>query len=281
MCPGHRARKRGKESALPVETPVKPIKMPGAVPTRMGLNMPVKPPSRRAPVAIPRKTVKPTDKRPIKVLLVDDHAMITEGLSRVLGAERGIEIVATAGSGAEVFVAIDRHKPDVVVMDYQLPDIDGATVTRELRSTHPETRVIMLTGSTDDRVLVDAIEAGCSGYITKVNAVDELAAAVRAAHIGESVISPSMLARLLPRFKAKGRDRSTSELSKRELEVIRLLAEGLSNIEIAQRLVVSLNTVRNHVQSIITKLDAHSKLEAVSTAVRRGIISYPANPDSR
>lgn len=264
---------------MPVKMPAELIKMPGAVPTRMGLNMPVKlvdkalAPAPSGPV----RPGKPSAKMPIKVLLVDDHAMIAEGLSRVLGAERDIQVVAAAGSGAEVSVAINRHKPDVVVMDYQLPDTDGATATRELRLAHPETRVIMLTGSTDDRVLLEAIEAGCSGYITKANAVDELASAVRAAYVGESVISPAMLARLLPKFQAGGGGRSTSELTKRELEVIRLLAEGHSNTEIARRLVVSLNTVRNHVQNLITKLDAHSKLEAVSIAVRRGIISYSSN----
>lgn len=215
----------------------------------------------------------------IRVLIVDDHEMIAEALSRVLDAEKDIEIVGAVGSGAEALIAAERYKPDVVVLDYQLPDIDGAAIARDLLASHPNSRVIMLTGSTDDRVLMRAIEAGCSGYITKGDAVKELAGAVRAAHVGESVISPPMLARLLPRFQAGSRAKSASELTKREMEIVQLLAEGLSNSEIAQQLTVSLNTVRNHVQNIITKLDAHSKLEAVSVAVRRGIIAYPGNSE--
>ena len=218
-------------------------------------------------------------KTAIRVLLVDDHEMIVEGLSRVLDAEKDIEIIGAVGSGSEALSAVTRYRPDVVVMDYQLPDIDGAAITKDLLVSHPDTRVIMLTGSTDDRVLIKAIEAGCSGYITKGDAIKELAGAVRAAHVGESVISPPMLARLLPRFQAGSKAKSESELTKREMEIVQLLAEGLSNIEIAEQLTVSLNTVRNHVQNIITKLDAHSKLEAVSAAVRRGIISYPTSSD--
>lgn len=212
---------------------------------------------------------------PIKVLIVDDHAMVVEMLERVVASEPDMEVVGVARSGNEALRAMSTH-PDVVVLDYQLPDTDGASTAKALREIRPETKVVMLTGSTDDHVLVESIEAGCSGYVTKTNAVEELVHAVRAAHAGEAVISPAMLARLLPRLRPEA-SRSPADLTKREREVLELLAEGLSNAAIAERLYVSLNTVRNHVQNILTKLQVHSKLEAVSTAVRRGLISYPGS----
>ncbi len=209
----------------------------------------------------------------IKVLIVDDHAMVVELLERVVAGEPDMEVVAIARTAEEARRAMSME-PDVVVMDYQLPDTDGATTTKALREVRPETKVVMLTGLSDDHVLVESIEAGCSGYVTKTNAVEELVHAVRAAHAGEAVISPAMLARLLPKLRPQPA-RTGTDLTKREREVLSLLAEGLSNAAIAERLYVSLNTVRNHVQNILTKLQVHSKLEAVSTAVRRGLISYP------
>jgi DNA-binding NarL/FixJ family response regulator len=132
----------------------------------------------------------------------------------------------------------------------------------------------MLTGFAEDDVLVAAIEAGCSGYVTKHNAVDEVVSAVRAAAAGEALISPSMLARLLPKLR-RGYQGLGSDITPRELEVLRMLAEGLSNRAIADKMSISLHTVRNYVQSLLTKLQAHSKLEAVAAAVKEGIIRYP------
>lgn len=207
----------------------------------------------------------------IRVLIVDDHELIRETLVFVLKVEQDIEVAATAATGEEALAEARRTRPDVVLMDYLLPDADGAEVTRTIKSERPQTKVVMLTAATGDEVLVKAIEAGCSGFVTKERAVDEIVAAVRAAHVGEALISPSMLARVLPKLTqtvpSKGFD-----LTPREHEILTLLAEGQRNQEIADGLGISLYTVRNHIQSILIKTQAHSKMEAVANAVREGLI---------
>lgn len=210
---------------------------------------------------------------PIKVLVVDDHAMFAEGLLRLLEAEDDISIVGTATTAREAVTSAHELRPDVVLMDYDLPDGDGTGAVARIVAQRPETRVVMLTAFADDAVVQQALEAGCCGYVTKQKAVDEVVYAVRAAHAGEALISPAVLARLLPKLDRRYRPPGT-ELTARELDVLRLLVEGMSNQDIANRLSVRLNTVRNHVQNILLKLNAHSKLEAVATAVREGIVSY-------
>lgn len=206
-------------------------------------------------------------------MLVDDHQMFVEALVLHLEAEDDIAVAGQAGTAKEGIELVRSAQPDVVLMDYDLPDMDGAAATSEVKAIRPATKVIMLTGSAEDEVLVAAIEAGCSGYVTKHNAVDEVVSAVRAAHAGEALISPAMLARLLPKIR-RGYQGLGSDITPREMEVLSALAEGLSNREIADRMTISLHTVRNYVQSLLSKLQAHSKLEAVATAVREGIIKY-------
>ena len=210
----------------------------------------------------------------IRVVIVDDHQMFAQGLEVILGADPSIEVVATAGSVEEGTAAVRLHSPDVVLMDYELPDGDGAQATLRIKEEKPETQVVMVTSFDDEGVLVRAIEAGCSGFITKHKAIQEVASAVRAASAGEALISPSMLARLLPRLRHNPRGLGT-DLTPREMETLQLLAQGMSNQQMAEKLVLSLHTVRNHVQNVITKMGAHSKLEAVATAVREGIIRHP------
>jgi DNA-binding NarL/FixJ family response regulator len=210
---------------------------------------------------------------PIRVVVVDDHEMFAQGLEVILGADPGIEVVATAGSVEAGCAAVRLHSPDVVLMDYELPDGDGATATQRIKTEMPETQVVMVTSYDDETILVRAIEAGCSGFITKHKAIQEVTSAVRAAKAGEALISPSMLARLLPRLRHNPRGLGT-DLTPREVEVLKFLAEGVSNQQMAEKLVLSMHTVRNHVQNVITKLGAHSKLEAVATAVREGIIRH-------
>jgi len=211
---------------------------------------------------------------PISVVVVDDHEMFAQGLQVLLSADPGIEVVATAGTVEAGCAAVRMHSPDVVLMDYELPDGDGATATQRIKQEVPETQVVMVTSFDDETILVRAIEAGASGFITKHKAIQEVASAVRAAKAGEALISPSMLARLLPRLRHNPRGLG-ADLTPRENEVLQLLAEGVSNQQIAEKLVLSVHTVRNHVQNVITKLGAHSKLEAVATAVREGIIRHP------
>ena len=213
----------------------------------------------------------------IGVLIVDDHRMFAESLARLLSDEPGIEVLGVAATGAHAIELVSTLHPRVVLMDYQLPDRDGVLLTAEVRRTNPEVMVVMLTGSTDDRVLLAAIDAGCSGFLTKDRAAAEVADAVRAAAVGEALISPALLARLLPKLNRTHRSIG-EDLSDREREILSFLARGWSNKVIAAELFLSVNTIRNHVQSILGKLGAHSKLEAVATAVREGIIDYPAAP---
>lgn len=213
---------------------------------------------------------------PIVVVIVDDHRMFAESLGRLLGLEPDIEVAATIAEAAGVAAAIERHRPQVVLLDNGLPDASGTEVARQIKEQAPTTMVVMITGSGDDRVLLAAIDAGCSGFLTKDRAAGEVAQAVRHAAAGEVVIPPVLLARLLPQMNRAHRGVG-ADLSPRELEVLELLATGAANKAIAQQLFLSVNTVRNHVQQILQKLDAHSKLEAVATAVREGIISYPSD----
>ena len=199
--------------------------------------------------------------------------MFSEALRAALDDTDDIAVTAamdTANSGVEEATA---SRPDVVLMDYRLPDGDGVDAARRIKRSLPDTKIVMLSGTLDDNVLREAIQAGCSGYLTKGHAIEELILAVRAAYRGEALISPQMLTRLLEARTPTG---PGADLTTRETEILRLLADGLSNQAIAEQLGIRLATVRNHVQSVIEKLEAHSKLEAVSTALRLGLIDAPS-----
>lgn len=212
---------------------------------------------------------------PIGVLIIDDHRMFAESLARLLGDEDGIEVLGLATSGAEGVAIAARVHPQVVLIDYQMPEQDGVAIAAQIKQANPATMVVMLTGSTEDRVLLGAIDAGCSGFLTKDRAAAEVADAIRAAAAGEALISPAMLARLLPKLN-RSRQTLGSDLTERELELLGYLAQGWTNKVIAEEMFLSVNTIRNYVQSVLTKLRAHSKLEAVATAVREGVIEYPS-----
>jgi DNA-binding NarL/FixJ family response regulator len=203
---------------------------------------------------------------PIRVLLVDDHQMVTQSLRVVLELEPDIVVVATAGSMADAIVAAEVHRPDVILMDHHLPDGDGLTAAAHVVAKDPGTKIILLTGSDDPHAVSRAVAAGCVGYLDKVASIEDLAAAVRAAHAGRVVISAEQLAQLLP--GASG----PTALTKREREILYLVADGRTNKAIAAQLVLSVHTVRTHVQTILAKLGAHSKLEAVAIAKRRRLL---------
>jgi DNA-binding NarL/FixJ family response regulator len=208
---------------------------------------------------------------PIRVLIVDDHAMFASSLAQVLALEPDLLTVGSAQSIAEARTMIPHTLPDVVLMDHRLPDGDGVAAIVELQRLREATKYVVLTASTADHVLVSAIEAGASGFLSKSRSLAEVRSAVRAAHSGEAVISPELLARLLPRLN-RHHEPGRIELTERELEVLALLAEGLANSDIAARLVVSVHTIRNHVANLSAKLGAHSKLEALSIAIRQGLL---------
>lgn len=224
-------------------------------------------------LVLARMSQTSNDNAPTRVLLVDDHQMVVQGLTRILSEQPDIDVVGSAASVEDACSAARLHQPDVVLMDYELPDGNGIQAAERIKADRPETKIVMVTSYTDEGVLIAAIEAGCSGYVTKHKVVEEVVEAVRAARAGEALISPAMLARLLPKLRPSKRGLG-SDLTSREIEVLKLLAEGLSNSAIAQRLVISVHTVRHHVQNIITKLDVHSKLEAVATAAKEGLIRY-------
>jgi DNA-binding NarL/FixJ family response regulator len=201
-------------------------------------------------------------------MIVDDHRVLSELLSSALSAHDDIAVVGTAGTAAEALRTLSLFRPDVVLLDYDLPDDDGVSLIGPIRELSPHTQILMLTSYTDPIILSEAIDAGCAGFITKRSSTDEIAAAVLAVRSDQTPVSPDMVRSIV----AKDHNRVGSDLTAREVEVLRLAAKGLSNKEIAEQLFLSVNTVRNHMQRVLNKLGAHSKLEATAIAVRLGIV---------
>jgi len=208
---------------------------------------------------------------PVRVLIVDDHDILTESLSHALDSEPDLVVVGRGATLAEAEHLIRSTAPDVLLLDHRLPDGDGVEAVPRLRALQPSVAVVVLTASAAEHVLVAAIEAGVAGYLSKTRGLDEVTQAVRSAAAGEVVISPEMLARLLPRLQ-RSRSAVQPALTEREREVLALVAEGLTNAAIADRLVVSVHTVRNDVANLSAKLGATSKLEALSIALRDGLL---------
>jgi DNA-binding NarL/FixJ family response regulator len=209
----------------------------------------------------------------VRVVIVDDHDLFRRGLRELL-EEQGIRVVGEAADGDEAVRLVAHATPDVVVMDLSLPRRSGVEAIRALGTAAPLTRVLVLTISADEATVMEAIMAGASGYLLKDATIAEIAAGVRAAAGGESLISPRIAAGLLERMRTgeveEGVERA--ELSTRELEVLGLLAEGRDNEEIAATLVISPRTVKNHVSSILAKLQMENRIQAAVYAVRRGLV---------
>lgn len=222
------------------------------------------------------------DPRPTRVLLVDDHQLLTDSLARLLDNEPDLHVVGIAGSVAEA-KQLARERMDVVLMDYRLPDGTGAEATRAIKARWPTARVVMLTAVQDDETVLESIQAGADGYLTKDRAVEEVVAAVRAAHAGETLLPRSVIIGIAQRV-ATAQERASERpaiepLTPRELEVLRALSEGLATPDICDRLSISRNTLRTHVQNTMVKLHVHSKLEAVTVALRYRIIEPPRVDD--
>lgn len=208
-----------------------------------------------------------TGPRAPRVLLVDDHQVFADLLGQALDMH-GMDVTGVCGTVADAIRQVTHDPPDVVVLDHGLPAATGVTAITELKQRAPTAKILMLTGDQDRSVLRDAMAAGCDGFLTKRQNVDAVIAAVRAVLDGQTPISPDVAGWLVGRGTGPAGD----DLTPRETDILELIGEGMTNREIADRLGISVNTVRNHIQHLLTKLDAHSKLEAVTVASRGGLL---------
>ena len=218
------------------------------------------------------------DAEPIRVLVVDDHALFRRGLQMVLEQEPDITVVGEAADGAEAVQKSIESTPDIVLMDVRMPKRGGIDATTAIKDAVPSAKIIMLTISDEEADLYDAIKAGAMGYLLKEISIEEVASAIRAVYGGQSLISPAMASKLLNEFatmikRSDERQQVPSpRLTEREMEVLRLVAKGLNNKDIAKQLFISENTVKNHIRNILEKLQLHSRMEAVVYAVREKLL---------
>jgi DNA-binding NarL/FixJ family response regulator len=220
----------------------------------------------------------------IGVLVVDDHEVVRRGLRAFLGSEPDIDVVGEAGGGAEALELLasmesEGRRPDVIVMDLQMEPIDGIEATRRIRALYRHTEVVALTSFAEEERVHAALQAGASGYVLKDSDADDVAAAIRAAHRGELQIDPVVARRLMsPLWEGRAIDRS-SELTSRELDVLRLVAAGEPNKQIAAELAISERTARTHVSRILRKLHLSSRTQAALWAVREGLVEVEREPE--
>ncbi|AIQ65514.1 Transcriptional regulatory protein LiaR [compost metagenome] len=210
---------------------------------------------------------------PIKVLLVDDHEMVRIGLAAVLGTEDGIEVVGEAGSGEEGVRLAREYKPDVVLMDLVMEGMDGIETTRQIMKLYPECKVIVLTSYLDDEKMYPVIEAGAFSYLLKTSRANEVADAIRAAARGQSVLVSQVASKMMNRFRSDARIEAPAhaELTDREMEVLKLLAQGKSNQDIADQLIIGIKTVKFHVTNILAKLGVEDRTQAAIYAYKNGL----------
>ncbi|MBA2568359.1 MAG: response regulator transcription factor [Actinobacteria bacterium] len=211
----------------------------------------------------------------LRVLLVDDHDLFRTGLRNLL-EEQGVQVVGEAAGGADALRIVREIAPDVVVMDLNMPGVSGVEATREITAIAPLTRVVVLTISDQDDDVMDAIIAGACGYLVKDSSIEDLMRGINAAAVGESLISPPIASKVLQRMRAvtldQGAETIRAELSERELDVLRLIANGKDNSEIAEALHISPKTVKNHISNILMKLQIDNRIQAAVYAVRSGIV---------
>lgn len=205
------------------------------------------------------------EKTKIRCLLVDDHAVVREGLAAILAQEEDLVVVGKANNGREAIDLFRLHKPHIVVMDLRMPEIDGIAATLAIRAEFPQARIIIFTTYDDEESVYQAVRAGASGYLLKSTIGEDLMQAIRAVHRGEKVIAPELTMLLIRRM-------SSNELTLREREILGAMAIGRSNQEIAVHFLIAESTVKSHVTSIFSKLDVHDRTQAVVAALARGII---------
>lgn len=213
----------------------------------------------------------------IKVLIADDQEIVCEGLKRILQSDSEIKVIGIAHNGQQALDLIHHQTPDLVLMDLQMPIMNGVQAIRQLRKTHPDLPVLVLTTYMDDKWLFDAIRAGATGYLLKDRPRQELLEAIKGTVSGEAYLDPSVAKKVMDQVAAAPepiKDDVGIEISQRERDILTLLVEGLSNAEIAQRLYLSEGTVRNYLSSLFVKLDVSDRTQAVVVALRRGLVSF-------
>jgi DNA-binding NarL/FixJ family response regulator len=219
----------------------------------------------------------------VRLVVADAHSLFREALATALAAEAGLDVVAQAEDGLEAVREVARTEPEVAVLDANLPSYDVVRATREIRERVRRCRVLVLAGQEDETTLTDAIYAGASGYMTKGHSLNELVAAIRRIHRGQTLVPPHLLGGLLDRLikRARTQDqagRRLARLTGREREVLNLLAQGGDNESIAATLVISPQTARTHIQNVLVKLRVHSRLEAAALAIRDGLLLDGSEP---
>jgi len=218
----------------------------------------------------------------IRVMLVDDHTLFRKGVASLLAACPDIEVVGEAENGAEAVAKVPEVMPDLILMDIQMPEMDGLEATRRITSEHPYVKIVMLTVAEEDRSLFEAIKAGAQGYLLKKMEPDEFLDLVRGVSRGEAPISRAMASKILGEFGRRVREPQAEDpaakLTGREREVLQLLTQGSTNKEIANALTLSENTVKNHLKNILAKLHLQNRVQAVAFALREGIVEPKGTP---
>ena len=210
----------------------------------------------------------------ITVLLVDDHAVVRQGVRTFLATQPDLSVVGEAGTGADAVALASQHVPDVVLMDLIMPDMDGVEATRRVKQVSPRSQVVVVTSYHEDEHIFPALKAGALSYLLKDLSSDELASAIRKAAVGDAVLHPRVAARVIKELQGPRAEKVNpfTELSERELEVLKLIADGMSNAEIAGKLFLSEKTVKGHVSNILSKLQLVDRTQAAVYAWREGIV---------
>ncbi|SEA07717.1 two-component system, NarL family, response regulator LiaR [Thalassobacillus cyri] len=207
----------------------------------------------------------------IKVLFADDHEMVRIGVSAYLSAQADIEVVAEADDGGEAVELALEMKPDIILMDLVMKEMDGIEATRKITAAWPEAKIIIVTSFIDDEKVYPALEAGATSYMLKTSKADEIASAIRATYEGQSILEPEVTGKIMNRMRKKPEDHLHEQLTGRELEILLKIAEGKTNQEIADELFIALKTVKVHVSNILGKLEVHDRTQAVIYAFKHDL----------